>query len=66
MTRVVPHRSLPYKWDMAAGASSDDLALQVTKARTNKKKQRNLAGPSPIPHAQEKNKPFELSPFTLI
>ena len=33
--------------------------------RTKKKKKKNLARPRPSPHAQEKNKPFGLSPLTL-
>ena len=67
-TSSTPRRTVPYKCDMAAGASSDEFLLQITGARTKtkKKKTKNLARPSPIPHAQEKNKPFGLSPLTLI
>ena len=63
-TCSTPRRTFPYECDMAAGASSDEFLLQITRAKTNKSK--NLARPSPIPHAQEKNKPFGLSPLTLI
>ena len=63
-TSSAPRRTFPYECDMAAGASSDEFLLQITGART--KKQKKMARPSPIPHAQEKNKPFGLSPLTLI
>ena len=65
-TSSTPRRTFPYECDMAAGASSDVFLLQITGARTKtKKKTKNLARPSPIPHDQEKNKPFGLSPLTL-
>ena len=55
---------------MAAGAFSDEFLLRSTeptqKEKKKKKKMNNLAVPGPRTNAQGSNRPFGLSPLTLI
>ena len=55
---------------MAAGAFSDEFVLRSTEPTQKKKqeeeKMNNLAVPGPRTNAQGSNRPFGLSPLTLI
>ena len=58
---------------MAAGAFSDEFLLRSTEPTQKKKKKKmmmmmmnNLAVPDPRTYAQGSNRPFGLSPLTLI
>ena len=52
---------------MAAGAFSDEFLLRSTEPTQKKeKKMNNLAVPGPRTNAQGSNRPFGLSPLTLI
>ena len=54
---------------MAAGAFSDEFVLrstEPTRKEEKKKNTNNFAVPGPRPYAQGNNRPFGLSPFTLI
>ena len=52
---------------MAAGAFSDEFVLRSTEPTQKKKeKMNNLAVPDPRTYAQGSNRPFGLSPLTLI
>ena len=56
---------------MAAGAFSDEFVLRGTEPTQKKKKKEekkmdNLAVPDPRTYAQGSNRPFGLSPLTLI
>ena len=73
--RVVRRRSFPYECDMAAGAFSDEFVLRSTEPTQKKEKKEkekekekmnNLAVPDPRTYAQGNNRPFGLSPLTLI
>ena len=74
---MVPRRSFPYECDMAAGAFSDEFLLRSTEPtqkkkkkeeekKEKKKKMNNLAVPGPRTNAQGSNRPFGLSPLTLM
>ena len=53
---------------MAAGAFSEEVLLRSTEPTQKKeeKKMNNLAVPGPRTNAQGSNRPFGLSPLTLI
>ena len=51
---------------MAAGAFSDEFVLRSTEPTQKKEKMKNLAVPDPRTYAQGSNRPFGLSPLTLI
>ena len=64
----MPRQSFPCECDMAAGAFSDEIVLRSTEPtrKEEKKNTNNLAVPGPRPYAQGSNRPFGLSPLTLI